>query len=79
MADVIRSIDDLAGKWPSHSDFAREAGIKPSHFQTMRARSSIPVDYWPGVVAAARARRIDGIDYEALTLMHAKPVGAVLS
>lgn len=67
---LIRSIDELAGLWPSHADFARESGIKPSHFQTMRTRGSIPVDFWPGIVAAGTERGFEGVTYEALALMH---------
>jgi hypothetical protein len=89
------TIADIMGLWPTDAEFAREAStetarITPKHATMMKARNSIPVDYWPGVIAAAAARAkitaddgkrdaFESLTYEFLTLMHAKrpePVSA---
>jgi hypothetical protein len=57
--------------WPTVAEFARDIGIKPTHAQTMRVRGSIPVEYWPNILAAAKARKLGGITADALMKLHA--------
>lgn len=45
------SVIDLFG---GAQAFGAAIGIQASHARTMKARNSIPADYWPGVVEAAR-------------------------
>lgn len=52
--------------------FAKTIGKPASHVRTMKARNSIPLEYWPKIVAAASRRQIRGVTYRALTLMHIK-------
>jgi hypothetical protein len=83
------TVADIMGLWPSDSQFAREAStvvakITPNHAATMKMRNSIPVNYWPGIVAAAAVRAeacasddderalFEMLTYELLTLMHAR-------
>jgi hypothetical protein len=46
-------------------------GVSTEHAASMKRRNSIPVGYWPQLIAAARERRITGITYESLTHLHA--------
>jgi hypothetical protein len=39
----------------------------------MKMRGSIPVDYWPDLVRAAKKRGIKGVSYEVLVNAHARP------
>jgi hypothetical protein len=55
-------IDSFGGT----GDFAEAIAIAESHARTMKARDSIPPEYWPEVVKAAGTRRIRGITFEAL-------------
>jgi hypothetical protein len=56
----------IMAAWPTDADFARDIGIRPNHGQVMKARGSIPPGYWPDVVRAAEARRIEGVTIERL-------------
>jgi hypothetical protein len=62
----MRTIDDLMKLWPTVAEFARDIGIKPTHAQTMRVRGSIPVEYWPNILAAAKTRNLPGITADTL-------------
>jgi hypothetical protein len=60
----MQSFDDVIGKWPSDAQFARDVGLKPNHVQTMKARDSIPAEYWLDIVAAAEQRGYRDITLE---------------
>jgi hypothetical protein len=72
----VKSVESLLRRWPSVSEFARDIGIAPNHAQTMKARGSIPVEYWPATIAAAKARHIGGVTAECLMNLHARGRGA---
>lgn len=69
---VVASVGALLGRWPSVAEFARDIGINPSHAQTMKTRGSIPVDYWPATIVAAKQRHIEGVTAEHLLKLHAR-------
>lgn len=46
-------------------------GIPMSHARTMKARKSVPPEYWPALVKLARSKRIVGVNLEALSAMRA--------
>lgn len=52
--------------WPSLSEFARDLGVAYGTAKAMRRRDSIPPAYWQALVGHARARRIEGVTFEAL-------------
>lgn len=68
MQTVSQIFDAVGGP----SAVARLLGVGNSTASEMKRRGSIPVDYWPTLVAAARERGIEGLTYESLALMHAK-------
>lgn len=41
-------------------------GVKESHVRVMKARGSIPAEYWGVLIEAARDRGVDGIDFALL-------------
>ncbi len=51
-------------------------GVKPSAASEMRRRKSIPVKYWPRLIAACRSRKIRGVTAEALVAMHSEAEAA---
>ena len=53
-SDVIRALGDPPG-------FAKAIGVAESHARTMKARDSIPPEYWQALVAAAAAQGIEGV------------------
>ena len=71
---TVREIIEL---WPSASEMARDIGLKRgSHGTLMKLRGSIPVDYWPDLVAKAKKRGIVGVSLETLTSAHAGRPGS---
>lgn len=66
----MRSPTDIISAWPSMAAFSADIGVKPKHAYQMKFRNSVPVAYWPRLVAAAGARGIS-IRYEDLVSAHA--------
>ena len=54
---------------------ARAFGVEESHIRTMKARNSIPPEYWGDVVTAARAAALANISLEALRKMRSARFG----
>jgi hypothetical protein len=48
------------------ADLASALGLPESHIRTMKARDSIPPDYWPQLIDIAAAREIEGINWLSL-------------
>lgn len=74
----MKTIGDLMALWPKPSTavFARDIGITRKHAQTMKERGSIPVAYWPGVVAAAKTRKLEGVTLDLLVQLCARSAPA---
>jgi len=43
--------------------------IPDTHVRTLKARDSVPTEYWPKLIEAAPKHDIQGIDYPALLRM----------
>lgn len=74
-SDVIRALGDPPG-------FARAVGVAESHARTMKARDSIPPEYWQALVAAAHERGVEGVTLDLLAGFAArrrKPVAVSVS
>lgn len=69
----MRTLDGLFVSFNGPAKVGQALGISTEHAAAMKRRKSIPVDYWPQLIAAARAESIRGVTYESLALMHAKP------
>lgn len=54
------------------SKVGQAVGVSTEHAAAMKRRNSIPVDYWPSLIAAAQERCIAGVTYESLALLHAR-------
>lgn len=67
---TLHSIFDAFG---GPAGLGRAIGRTTEHTTTMRRRCSIPVRYWPQVIAAAKERGASWITYETLTLAHTNP------
>lgn len=63
-------IETLIERWPSLSDFARDAGVSYGAAKQMRRRGSIPVIYWPALLASQVGRR-EGLTADKLVTLHA--------
>lgn len=62
----MKTFGDLLALWPSDAAFARDIGVRPNHLQTMKARRSLPAEYWPVAVAASEKRSIPGVSIAIL-------------
>lgn len=67
----MRSFASLIESFGGPARFAESVGVTASHAGVMKTRDSIPPEYWPRVVAAAQARGVNGVSYEALALIAA--------
>jgi len=70
MDKTIATFDDLFTRWPRQGHLSADLGVSPQHLRMMRLRGSIPVRFWPRMVAAAARRGIAGLDYELLVRLH---------
>lgn len=68
---LMDTVNDVFREFGGPTALGRAIGVNPSTASEMRRRRSIPVDYWPRLVAAAHERGIDGLDYKTLVEMHA--------
>lgn len=71
MESFAAVIDAFGGPGP----FQRATGISDGHARTMKARESIPPEYWPEIVAAAAREGIPGITFETLARLAARKRG----
>ncbi|MGK9169095.1 hypothetical protein KXR53_22450 [Inquilinus limosus] len=72
MSETITSFDDLFTRWPRLGQLSADLGVTPQHLRMMRVRRSIPVRFWPRLVAAAARRGIAGLDYALLVRLHVR-------
>ena len=66
------TVAELFDAFDGPANVGRAIGVTTEHAAAMKRRQSIPVPYWPKLIAAARERRISGITYESLTYLHAE-------
>lgn len=75
---MAKDFRDLIGSWPrengrtSIGTFAVDAGVPYLNAQMMRHRNSVPSDYWPQLVEAARRRGLEGVTLELLAQLQVK-------
>lgn len=51
-------------------------GVKESHVRVMKARGSIPAEYWGVLIEAAPARGVEGIDFSLLRRLRTEKFSA---
>lgn len=66
----MQTIGDLIDLFGGNAKFAAIIGKGPSTASEMRRRGSIPVAYWPTIVAEAASRGITGINHDLLVRLH---------
>jgi hypothetical protein len=66
-------VPDLIDRLGGPTAFSRIIGKGPSTASEMKRNRSIPVEYWPRVISAAKERGIRGVSAEALMTMHVSP------
>ena len=72
MQTDFSNLDDIFAAFGGAGALAEAAGVTPSHARVFRARKSIPVDYWPSIIASARDKGI-AIDERVLVRVHTAP------
>jgi len=66
----MNSVANLIDSFGGNSRFAEIIGKGPSTVSEMKRRRSIPVDYWPAIIAAAPGHGVEGLDSEFLMKIH---------
>jgi hypothetical protein len=67
----MQSVPELIDAFGGPTSFSQVIGKRPSTASEMKRNRSIPVDYWPKVIAVAAERGIDGVTAEMLMRIHA--------
>lgn len=62
----LTSYIPIFNKWPSLKAFADDIGIDPAYARTLKMRDSLPSSYWNHVEAAAKRRKLRGINIKTL-------------
>lgn len=73
MLHMITSPSDALDKLGGNAAVAGALKKPTTTVASWGARESIPVEVWPGLIALADDRRVDGITYQALVEAHANP------
>ena len=60
------SFSEILELWPQLSELASDIGRPYATVVAWKRRDSIPLAYWPAVVASAKSRRLYGITKESL-------------
>lgn len=70
----MQSLDDLIDAFGGLTEFGKACGYAENHSargSDIKRRGSIPVDRWPGLIAAAQDRNIPGVTPDFLMHLHA--------
>ncbi|MDR6290093.1 hypothetical protein E9232_002614 [Inquilinus ginsengisoli] len=70
MDTPITDFDALFDRWERPARLAADLGISPQHLRMIRVRRSIPVRFWPRLIASAKRRGIAGLSYDLLVRLH---------
>lgn len=68
----MHTIGDLIDTFGGSTKFAVVIGKNPSTASEMKRRNSVPVEYWPTVIKAAKAQGVKGVTLEKLVELHAR-------
>jgi hypothetical protein len=66
----MRSVSNLFETLGGPTKVATFLDVGVTTASEMKRRGSIPVKYWPRLVAACEQHGIDGLNYERLVAMH---------
>jgi len=66
----MRTVQTLFNELGGPTAVGRIIGVKPSTASEMKRRGSIPVEYWPRLIAGAETVAGSNLTYENLVLMH---------
>lgn len=69
---AVQTIEDIFRAFGGPAKIGQVIGVSTEHAGAMKRRNSIPVSYWPSLIAAAQERDIEGITAESLLLLHAE-------
>ena len=72
LTEGMTSVSSIFQNLGGPTKVARILDVGFSTASEMRRRGSIPVKYWPKLVAACEAEGVDGITYERLVEMHSE-------
>lgn len=65
----MNTVDDIFNEFGGPTAVGKVLGKEPSTASEMKRRGSIPVEYWPQLIAAAQERGIE-LDYGRLVSIH---------
>lgn len=73
----MNTFADVFAKWDTIAAFGADIGVSSMHARAMKRRGSIPPEYWPATVAAAKKRGFHEVKLSALANLRAsRRIGA---
>jgi len=71
---MINPVEALIDRWPAPkvANFGRDLGVTVEHASAFKRRKSIPINYWPALLEAAKKRGLEDVNSELLISIHAK-------
>lgn len=67
----MRTVPDLIAAFGGPTAFSKVIGKRPSTASEMKRNCSIPVDYWPAIIAAAAEKGMKDVSADLLMRIHA--------
>lgn len=67
----MSTVATIFERFEGPANVGRAIGKPTEHATAMRRRGSIPVRYWPALISAAKAAKIEGVTYKDLVSAHA--------
>lgn len=68
----MKTVSDIFEALGGNAAVGRALGVNPSTASEMKRRESIPVEYWPLLVEAAKMKDRQDINFESLALIMAE-------
>jgi hypothetical protein len=72
MNNTISNISDVFNIFPTNVRMADALGVGPSTVSEMKRRGSIPVEYWPVLVDAAKSAGRQDLTLERMAIVSAE-------
>lgn len=69
---LMRTVSDIFDAFGGNAAIGRVLGVNPSTASEMKRRESIPVEYWPMLVEAAKQNEKPEINFESLAIIMAE-------
>lgn len=72
MSDLPQNVAELVDRLGGTGIVAKALRVKPGRVSAWKRRDRVNSDYWAGLVALARDRRVRGVTLETISRLHTR-------